>query len=280
MTQEQRENCQRLVGLGKWKAAKTFDKYSPHEYVVKGEHLDVYSFLALHVAITTLGHTEWFKSNKRLYLVIGDYKYWYMDSIDKAVIINRASVGVYDVVAEQYGDLFKDEKSRLADKGMVMHMLSQVQFEGIFGRIADIGCGHSLILSHIPVLVSPDRYVGIDASQKMIEMAQKEFPEYKDCYRCMTAETWVETDQSNYDVILMTWGVMSYIEQQVVYRIMDKLNPGGVFYGSAYAPGYYPETYKRAGVAFSNIKANQYQESKFTSILKYQDHWWFTYKKP
>lgn len=265
-----------IIENAKWKFAKTYATFSPHEYIVKGEHCSVEDYLFLAASILQHGHIEQFMNKQRKYLHIGNYKYWLMtDKIEESKVLNRASHGVYDLIADKYDEMFSDAKSKKEDEQLAIFLNNEI---GIEGNVADIGCGTGLLLelTHIP----PSNYCGIDPSQKMISKLLSKHPEYKPSVEVLNAEEWLKKsikERTKFDRIFMLWGVMSYVKPEIVYGILKRLKPNGIFYGTAFDPYYIPEAYKRAKVAWSNIKATQFDVNQFTHVKSTPTHWGFTH---
>jgi len=95
-------------------------------------------------------------------------------------------------------------------------------------RLLDIGCGSGRLLAHINL--EPDQYVGIDASQQMIEQAQKRWPAYT--FKTMDMRK-MEFPESSYSVVCLIASLHHLQADEhtaVLENIFKILQPGGCVY--------------------------------------------------
>lgn len=100
----------------------------------------------------------------------------YKCSMESLEIINQQTKKSYNKVAQKYYDLFYNELDRKPyDKEFIDTFLSYLNADSI---ICDIGCGPC---GHIEnyVFQKNFRIIGIDISDRCIEIAQKHFPKIK-----------------------------------------------------------------------------------------------------
>lgn len=82
----------------------------------------------------------------------------------------------FDAVADQYDALFRDEDSQTED-AVVSAALEALIDAKPEGPVLDLGCGTGHVLSLAPFLAQ--EYVGVDLSQRMVEKARENWPEYR-----------------------------------------------------------------------------------------------------
>ena len=139
----------------------------------------------------------------------------------------------YDAIAPVYDSLFADAESRLENLA-VMDLLGDVSKRSVL----DVGSGTGLLLDYQPI----DRYTGIDPSRAMIGQLHRKHPGAN--VRRTPLRSFVG---GAYDVVVALFGTASYLSDQEIARIPTLLNGDGRYFLMFYAPGYFPEVYRRAG---------------------------------
>lgn len=142
------------------------------------------------------------------------------------------AVNQYDEVAESYDSLFKDRTS-IEENSQISSMLL-----GIPSVILDVGCGTGLFLDILRV--SPDEYVGIDPSSKMLDVFKKKHVGY-DSF-CIPFEL-LNLKFMKFNTVISLFGAASYIEIEAFTDIPSDKTLFLMFYKE----NYYPITYKRTG---------------------------------
>lgn len=94
---------ERFVLSSRWIFAKTYAKFAPHEYTLLFEAPDRELYFVFLRAIREHGIKALFKGREYQYLLLGDYYYWTMWKDDKkAILINRASLKLYELVNNEW----------------------------------------------------------------------------------------------------------------------------------------------------------------------------------
>lgn len=133
------------------------------------------------------------------------------------------AVNQYDAVAESYDSLFKD-KASIEENRRIASMLFEVP--GIF---LDVGCGTGLLLDILKV--SPDEYLGIDSSSKMLDVFRKKHPEYNNL--CIPFEL-LNLKFATFNSIVALFGSASYIDIEALTDIPGGKNIFLMFYKENY----------------------------------------------
>lgn len=222
-----------------FKYAKTMPDL-PHWYTLRETWSDNKEFDSCVRFIRKNGYAEVFKGMKYIMYNLNGYKYWTMgDLIVRTILINRALVSYesdYDLIADKYDGLF-DNDNYVDEDNRLLSLIS------IGGRVLDVGCGSGLLLDYI----KPIEYVGIDPSQRMLDILKNKFPEYADKVINSTFEDFY---LGKFDTIVALYGVASYIKPDYLNRVGDMLNEGGKAYLMFYKKDYMPVTYLKTGVNF------------------------------
>lgn len=82
------------------------------------------------------------------------------------------TAGRWDAAARRYDQAYSDPASRAENK-VIQRWLRPLTCQG--GRLLDLGCGTGLVLDLVPELAP--RYVGVDISPAMLEVARGKHPE-------------------------------------------------------------------------------------------------------
>jgi len=148
--------------------------------------------------------------------------------------INHAA---YDTIADIYDGMHQSD-DELDENDQITGLAGYEK-----GRVLDIGCGTGLFLEY----VTPDDYVGIDPSPKMLIKHQRKFPVGPGALTiCTTFEDLLPLPEK-FDVIIALFGAASYVEPRGWSRLPMFLRPAGHFFLMFYAPDYVPKTHE-AGV--------------------------------
>lgn len=133
---------------------------------------------------------------------------------------------------------FYDACAELYDKGYHREVdlaENEVIFESIKykdEKVLDLGAGTGLFLEYCKA--HPDRYMGIDISERMIEIAQKKFPLYN--FMLLNAHD-IYYFKNDYELVVSLFGSLSHeINIKIIFqRIYDKLKYKGRIYMMFYA---------------------------------------------
>ena len=181
-----------LAGDVEWTFARTYAKTAPHSYVVldRAAGLTRDDFVRAAHVIHTFGQPAKFYSMTSIYLTSPDgrLKWWTMDKdLNDTTLINQATTerlyGVqnapstvsgirtpYDEIATSY-----DERHPIEDTEARALSELVAPFKSEYPTsVLDIGCGTGRVLDL--GLATPDRYVGVDPSQPMLNMLVRKYP--------------------------------------------------------------------------------------------------------
>lgn len=239
-----------------WIFAKTMPG-NPHYYTLRKD-MNNDDFVALVETINKYGYKQFYKWRSYILLDINEYFYWTMGApIQDTILINKKlrDGAPYDMIADQYDSLFKDQQSIDEDK----KILSMIDYSA-GQRILDIGCGTGLFVDY----VMPEKYIGIDPSEKMLSRFVYKHPEYANKLIHTGFESFYMKEP--FDMVIALYGVASYINIQYLAKIMDVLALAGKYFLMFYKPGYFPITYQKTRHV---IKHNIFNES-LLSIKGYE----------
>jgi SAM-dependent methyltransferase len=138
--------------------------------------------------------------------------------------------------AQQFDDLYEDERPlvKLLRPGLFRRRQLTVQTVAAMDqpRVLDVGCGSGRIGEFV-LAAGTARYVGIDFSEPMIDLARERLARYEDRIE-LIAKDFLDTDvQERFDAILAV-GFFDYIPEpeRFIKRIADLCEPGGVVVAS------------------------------------------------
>lgn len=139
----------------------------------------------------------------------------------------------YDELSEGYDDFHVDGKSLAENRRMARYLRSFVRPHE---RVADLGCGTGLLLELLPL--PPERYIGVDISEGMLEHARRKHP----------GHTFVQGDLEHpipaldsppCDVALCLFGSASYCDLDILRTTIPRtVRPGGRFLVMFCGPDY------------------------------------------
>lgn len=191
---------------------------------------------------------------------VNGYQYWATSSIYNKgeILINRAEAKYssdYCGIATTYDAIFNNDESEIENE-QVMDALGDVQGH----RILDIGSGTGLFLDYRSSDVRPADYVGVEPSLAMGRVFASKHPDFAGCVVPTHFESFAD---GKFDLVLSTFGSMSYVRPDHVGRVLDMLNPGGRYFLMFYQTGYKPVSCVQTG-----IDSHHYMEG--ASLLKSQ----------
>lgn len=161
-----------------------------------------------------------------------------MDTMLENIYGKELAEAVYDDLASVYDQHFVNPVS-LAENHIVFQYLKYLSsFLEPGYKILDAGCGTGLFLDYNKH-ISPNNYIGVDISQKMLNVAQKKYPSYY----------WIKGDMrrlprmvrsQSIDLYISLFGSISYIKEitYVLHEMYRVLKPGGRFFLMFCGPPY------------------------------------------
>jgi SAM-dependent methyltransferase len=222
----------------------------PHSYTLRKEWgNDLKYFENVVQYIRDNSFVEYFYGKPYYMFGLNGNKYWTMGApLNETILINKAENKIeheYDKIADKYDELFNDKCYFEEEQDLFKIVI-------VKGSVLDIGCGTVMLLNHI----SPEEYIGIDPSSKMIEVLKSRHPFYKNNVGCFPLEHYYSDYKFN--TIVCLFGTASYINPEAINRVVkNNLAEGGTAYFMYYNNGYYPVTYKKTN---TNIKFNHSSE--------------------
>ena len=149
----------------------------------------------------------------------------------------------YDDIAHYYDDLF-NEHIDIAENRAIAAMLTPYLYNK---TILDIGCGTGLLLELFTL--DPKKYVGIDPSEKMLDIAREKFKFFE--FRQEKFEHYIGFT----DVAVSLFGSVSYIHWDVYEKITQVCNK---YFLMFYKEDYEPKTYYKTQKHFKHYHLTYY----------------------
>ncbi len=134
----------------------------------------------------------------------------------------------YDTLAEGYDNLFVRPRD-LAENAEIKRRL--VKHDATRGRVLDVGCGTGFLLEIEDIWA--ERYLGVDLSQEMLEVARKKFPQHTFERQDMGS---LGYPSGSFDSVVALWS-LSYAADpiQAAEELTRMLKPGGSLFVVVYA---------------------------------------------
>jgi SAM-dependent methyltransferase len=138
--------------------------------------------------------------------------------------------------AQQFDDLYEDERPlvRLMRPGLFRRRQLAVDTVAAYGHpaVLDVGCGSGRIGEFV-LEAGACRYVGIDFSEPMIELARARLTRFGDRVTLVTGDFLTTPLEGHFDVVLAL-GFFDYIPNAEAFaaRMFDHATPGGCVVGS------------------------------------------------
>ncbi|MEO1234323.1 MAG: methyltransferase domain-containing protein [Myxococcota bacterium] len=108
----------------------------------------------------------------------------------------------YDELAVGYDDYHVDNKSLAENRFVAGRIAARIDAST---SVLDVGCGTGLLLDLIDI--PPDRYLGVDVSEGMLQRAKKKHPHH----RFVTADAQrMSSDLGRFDLVVSLFGSPSY----------------------------------------------------------------------
>lgn len=238
-----RDTCASLLSK-EYRFAKTMPD-NPHWYTLRKSWGNDAEFDRVVANVRQFGYREKFRKTWYTMFDVNGLKYWTMGApIRETILINRRPITLpsqYDAIAGVYDSLFVSPKDE-AENDEAMRRLGSLG-----GRVLDIGCGSGFLLDMDGL--TPERYTGIDPSQKMLDVLRCKHPSFQGSL----VHTAFESFYGNgYDLIVAMFGSASYVHPATLSRIPLLLTPQGRFFLMFYKPDYHPVTYQKTGITFQH----------------------------
>ena len=125
----------------------------------------------------------------------------------------------YDGLASGYDDFHVDAKSRAENDWVRDRLAARI---GPSTRLVDLGCGTGLLLDLLPV--APDRYLGIDISEGMLERARAKHPDHRFVRGDIQN---VSPELGRFDLVVSLFGSASYCGLEPFARSVGRLSAEG-----------------------------------------------------
>lgn len=143
---------------------------------------------------------------------------------------------LYDDLAGSYDARYSGDRERL-ENAFYASWISTPSLES--DEVLDLGCGTGLLVDLLGHRVLPERYAGIDPSEKMLAQFRAKHPDHVVFQR--TAEEFFDRHDRTWDVIVAGFGVGSYLQPETIARLPERLKDDGVGLIMTYRDGYLPE---------------------------------------
>lgn len=147
----------------------------------------------------------------------------------------------YDAIAEKYDSIFLD-KGSLSENAEVGEMLLPLA-----GKVLDIGCGTGLLTELVQI--EPDKYLGIDPSEKMLSVFKKKHPSYSKSLLCAPYDGTI-VDCNEYNHIVALFGAASYLSGMALLKLAHCNKHKFLMF---YKEDYHPVTYEKCAVDFKHF---------------------------
>lgn len=167
----------------------------------------------------------------------------------------------YDEIASSYDSLYRSKRHR-AEEWFLYRLISHHLDMCPWSKVLDIGCGTGSMLHHISL--APERYVGIDTSREMLNIAKSKFPQY----------SFINVDVSNYrdsfDVAVSNFGALNYANPESLRVWMNYITSRNVnyiftVYSKYYRPYYHDSAFISYEVPNDLPKVNEIK--KFSPVI-------------
>jgi SAM-dependent methyltransferase len=142
----------------------------------------------------------------------------------------------FSTKARQFDDLYEDERrfNRLVRPGLVRRRQLTEQTVASYEHpaVLDVGCGSGRVAEFI-LMAGAERYVGIDFSEPMIEMARERLARFGDRVTLMR-DDFLNVDLSEGFDVVVAVGLFDYLPNPETFaaRMFELCAPGGCVVGS------------------------------------------------
>lgn len=235
-----------------WTFARTMPE-TPHDYLVRGKHLNDVDFERAVRLIRRLGEPGKFNGRLLVYFQRDGKRYWTMGApLDKTTIINRADQSevygeqdapstatpyksVYDLLATDYDVRYSTPECR--DENRAVKEAIKRSAGRVPDTALDVGAGTGLFLDMR--LVPIRNVVCVEPSQAMLnELLRKHPAAHVVANRYHPA---LDLPYRSFDLIVALFGSASYLTPHDLDSLVERLSPNGTAYVMAYKAGYWPD---------------------------------------
>jgi SAM-dependent methyltransferase len=153
-------------------------------------------------------------------------------------------MALYDKVADNYDRFYGDAECQVENDVIKNFLQANLQE----GMVIDIGCGTGLMADM--GLTQPRAYVGIDPSEKMLEVFKQKHPSYYACLDHTTCENHMaERVLAPTDNVVSLFGSISYVEQPKLHLLAKQIKKSGCKYFLMFLrSGYHSRVLQDAGI--------------------------------
>ena len=148
--------------------------------------------------------------------------------------------GAYNEIANAYDEEYDDAKS-LAENNILKRVLRIGGYTE--GRVLDVGCGTGLLLDLFGICSK--RYVGIDPSIGMLEVAREKYPDHVFGHCAAENMHVIDLEEESFDNAISLFGPINYSKtpDDVIFETSRLLKPGGQFLHMLYSKKRKGKTY-------------------------------------
>jgi SAM-dependent methyltransferase len=247
----------KLAPTLEWTFAKTYAKTAPHSYVVNGRTVGMTpeDYIRAGRVIRTFGMPGKFYDFTNIYLPSADgtLKWWTMDArAGNTTLINQATTdvvygeqnaqstrsdhwSVYDEIATEYDRIWSPSDGD--ERAALLNVVAELGLDK--PTTLDIGCGTGAVLDL--GITTPDRYVGVDPSQAMLnELVMKQGKaRVTGIIPRRMEDTIDDLRGQRFELVIAAFGSASYLKADLI-RQLPTICSGSLLL-MTYRDGYLPE---------------------------------------
>ena len=149
----------------------------------------------------------------------------------------------YDREAWDYDGFYRSPRCRAEDRELIARLFAFLR-QSDTTRVLDVGCGTGALLNLIPFPI--DRYVGVDVSANMLNVARSRFPLHRFERFSVLDLPWLD---GTFTVAVALFSALSHIAAPVraLAEILRVLQPKSRCFLMVYAPRWHYRNPQRAG---------------------------------
>lgn len=157
-------------------------------------------------------------------------------------------INQWDRAAEKYAEAREISEYAESNKRIV-----KARFQHLEGKkVLDIGCGYGFYTDYFRSIGAS--VVGIDGSDKMIEIAKKRYPECAFSVADITKE--LPFENTMFDIVFCNQVLMDIVDIEIVFSECKRiLKPGGILYYSIVHPAFYDGNWMKDEDGYRYAKA-------------------------
>ena len=141
-------------------------------------------------------------------------------TLGKIALHKKTTEEIYDQIAVSYESNYQDDRVGKTVEAENFYIQELMPYQGI-GTVLDCGCGTGMFLDLFNI--DPSNYTGIDISQKMLDIANKKYPN----------NSFIKSDflehQGLYDFVISLFAIPDCLGKKTIPKAYEMLNKGGVF---------------------------------------------------